>query len=182
MFRYYTVVIFGATILLISVIKPFMSVYVGKAFSESWHYVPLLLVGAAFSAINVFASGMFGALKQSLSIMTTTLIAGAANVIINYLLIQVIGIYGAVVGTVSAYFIVSLLKLLILKRKVDVDFGFVRLGIITAIVLAQATLVGLGFYIIPVSAVAAVLFVIITRKDLKTVLKMSKKMLRKIKH
>lgn len=181
-FRYYTVVIFGATILLVAVTKPFMSVYVGKAFSESWHYVPLLLVGAAFSAISVFASGMFGALKQSMSIMTTTLAAGAANIIINYLLIQVIGIYGAVVGTVSAYFIVALFRLLILKRKVDVNFQFGRLGLLTAIAVTQATLVGIGFHIAIVSAVAIVLFVILTRKDIIMVCKQFKKAVLRFKH
>lgn len=166
-FKYFSVFIFGVTIILISITKPFMDIYVGKAFSESWHYVPLLLVSASFAAISTFASGLFGALKQSKSIMTTTIVAGVVNIIVNYIFINLIGIYGAVIGTVTAYFIVALFRLLILKNKVNVNFNFVKLGIISTLVIIQASLVSVGYHILLVSIVTILFFVLISRKEIK---------------
>ena len=166
-FKYFSVFIFGVTIILISITKPFMDIYVGKAFSESWHYVPLLLVSASFAAISTFASGLFGALKQSKSIMTTTIAAGVVNIIVNYIFINLIGIYGAVIGTVTAYLIVALFRLLILKNKVNVNFNFVKLGIISTLVIIQASLVSVGYHILLVSIVTILFFVLISRKEIK---------------
>ena len=165
-FNYFCAAVFGVTILLITVIKPFMKIYVGSGFTESWKYVPLLLASAAFAAVSTFAGNMFGAFKQSRPIMTSTLIAGAANVVINYLLIPVLGVFGAVIGTVSAYFIVAVIRLFTLMHKTKIRFNLLKAGLLTLITLCQATLVSLGVQIYLVSAIAIVLFLLIVWKDL----------------
>ncbi len=180
-FRFFSVFIFGVTILIIAVTKPFMSVYVGKAFRESWHYVPLLLVSASFAAISTFASGLFGALKQSRSIMTTTIAAGVVNIIVNYVFIRIVGIYGAVIGTVTAYFIVAFFRLLILRKKVAVDFHFGKLAAMTMLTLAQATLVGIGFHIYAVSLITLALFVLLTKSEMRAMLRQGAKILGNLK-
>lgn len=165
-FNYFCEAVFGVTILLITVIKPFMKIYVGSDFTESWKYVPLLLTSAAFAAISTFAGNMFGAYKQSRPIMVSTLIAGAVNVLINYLLIPVIGVFGAVTGTVASYFIVAVIRLFVLMSKTKIRFDLLKAGLLTAITLCQATLVCLGVHIYLVSAIAIVLFLLIVWKDL----------------
>ncbi len=47
----YSVIGFGAAVCINAVVKPFMSIYVSDTFTESWRYVPLLLVSASFSAV-----------------------------------------------------------------------------------------------------------------------------------
>jgi O-antigen/teichoic acid export membrane protein len=174
-FKYYSVFIFGVTIIIIGITKPFMSIYVGKAFEESWHYVPLLLVSATFSALSIFASGLFGALKQSNIIMTTTIVASIANIVVNYVLIPITGIYGAVVGTVFAYFIVALLRIIRLKREIrSMNFHFLKLGILTILILLQATLVGIDYHVYAVSAISFFIFCIITRHNLMPMVEMLK--------
>lgn len=176
-FNYYSAAVFGFTIALVAVTKPFMRIYVGSDFTDSWHFVPLLLVGAAFAAISTFAGNMFGAIKQSKPIMTSTLIAGAANIVINYLLIRVIGVNGAVIGTVSAYLIVAVIRLFALIRRTKIRFNLLKVGLLSAISLAQAALVGFNFHIYIVSAVAAALFVAIAWKDVAAIFKMLKRKL-----
>ena len=181
-FRYFSVFIFGITILIIAVTKPFMDIYVGKAFAESWHYVPLLLVSASFAAISTFASGLFGAFKESKSIMTTTMMAGFTNIIVNYVCIKIIGIYGAVIGTVAAYFIVAFFRLLILKKKVNIDFHFGKVGIIALLVIIQASLVSVGFRMVLVSVTVIILFIVITRDELRVIIHRGAKLIRNLKH
>ena len=178
-FNYFSAAVFGVTIAIISVIKPFMRVYVGSGFTESWKYVPLLLTSAAFAAISTFAGNMFGAIKQSKPIMTSTLVAGAANICINYLLIPIIGVNGAVVGTVSAYFIVAVIRLISLMRITKIHFNLTKVCIMTVITVAQASLVSLGFHIYIVSLIAIIVFLFIAWKDLAVVVKMLKNKLRR---
>lgn len=180
-FKYFSVFIFGVTILIISITKPFMNIYVGKAFADAWHFVPLLLVSATFAAISTFASGLFGALKQSKSIMSTTIVAGITNIIVNFIFIQYIGIYGAVIGTVSAYFIVALFRLLILKKKVNVDFHFPKLAILSLLVIVQAIFVSVGYRIVLISLITILGFVVITRNELKALVQQGKMLIKKLK-
>lgn len=168
-FNYFSAAVFGVTIVIISIIKPFMRVYVGSGFTESWKYVPLLLTSAAFAAISTFAGNMFGAIKKSKPIMTSTLVAGAANICINYLLIPVLGVNGAVVGTVSAYFIVAVFRLISLMRITKIHFNLTKVCIMTAITLAQAGLVSVGFHIYIVSLITIIVFLFIAWKDLAVV-------------
>lgn len=178
-FNYFSAAVFGVTIVIISIIKPFMRVYVGSGFTESWKYVPLLLTSAAFAAISTFAGNMFGAIKKSKPIMTSTLVAGAANICINYLLIPVLGVNGAVVGTVSAYFIVAVFRLISLMRITKIHFNLTKVCIMTAITLAQAGLVSVGFHIYIVSLITIIVFLFIAWKDLAVVGNLIKKKLKR---
>ncbi len=178
-FLYSSIVVFGVCIVIVSITKPFMNIYVGKAFSDSWHYVPLLLISAAFSAISTFATGLYGALKQSKTIMTTAIIAGLANIVINYFLIPILGVFGAVIGTISAYFILALLRVLGLRRKISMDFHLKKIGSIAFVATVQAGFVGVDYHIYVVSFVAIILFLIIIRNDIRPIIGFIKSKARK---
>ena len=176
-FNYYCAGVFAVTIGLITVIQPFMKIYVGGNFTESWRFVPLLLTSAAFAAISTFAGNMFGAIEHSRPIMTSAIIAGIINVVVNYLLIPVLGVNGAVIGTVVAYFVVALIRLLVLIHKTKIRFNLVKTALLSAITLTQAALVGFGFHIYLVSAGAIVLFLLVAWKDMVSVFRMIRKRL-----
>ena len=165
-FRYFNVLVFGFAIIIVALIKPFMHIYVGPAFIQSWHYVPLLLVGAVFMAISVFAGNMFSALKQSRVIMTSAILAGILNVIINYFLIPVIGVYGAIIGTVSAYFVIAMLRLFELKKSIKIELHMKRLLLLIFLLLLQATLVGVDYHVFMVSVITLIIYLSIVSKDI----------------
>jgi Membrane protein involved in the export of O-antigen and teichoic acid len=173
-FRYFNVLIFGFAIIIIAVIKPFMHIYVGRAFIQSWHYVPLLLVSAVFMAMSVFAGNMFSALKQSRVIMTSAIFAGIINVAINYFFIPTIGVYGAVIGTVCAYFSIAMLRLFELKKSLNIDLHIKRLLLLIVLLLTQATLVGFDFHVFIISAITLITYLFIVNKDILPILKMIK--------
>jgi O-antigen/teichoic acid export membrane protein len=53
-FRVYNFILCGIVACILLVLKPFMSVYVGKEFTESWTYVPLLLIATLFRNYSDF--------------------------------------------------------------------------------------------------------------------------------
>jgi O-antigen/teichoic acid export membrane protein len=165
-FQCFSTAIFGVCICIIAVIKPFMSIYVGSGFSDSWRYVPLLLVSATFAAISSFAGSMYGAMKKSKNIMTTTLIAGIINVIINYIFIKMCGVWGAIIGTVTAYLVVAILRLLDVHRYIKIDYDVPKLMILTILTLTEAVLVSLNVNIILTCIFSLILYMILAHRDL----------------
>lgn len=180
-FSFYSFFTFGAAVFLIAIIKPFMSIYVGADFKEAWVFVPLLLISAVFSSISAYYGSLFAALKKSVSNMVSTLIAAVVNIVINYFGILLIGPWGAIAGTVSAYFVISVIRMVGVHKqmKIKIDYKRYILNIINAVVLA--VFVSLDFFIIPVSVVSIFIFFIINLNQFKVVGQKTAVMLKKFK-
>ncbi len=174
-FQYFTIFIFGICICIVSVVKPFMNIYVGQAFFSAWQYVPLLLVGATFSAISAFAGSLYGAMEKSKSIMTTTFISGLINIFVNLLLIPICGVWGAVIGTVVSYVLVAILRLWDVHRYIEIDYHIKNLSLLSLLSIIEAVLVGVDFHIVITSFISIILYLFIVYKDLVPMIALLKK-------
>ena len=67
--RYLFLLISGACVFFVAIMKVFMSHYVGKEFVEAWQYVPLLLVSAVFAGVAGYFGSMYSAIKKSVNNM-----------------------------------------------------------------------------------------------------------------
>lgn len=161
----------GICIFFVSIIKIFMHYYIGSAFSDAWHYVPLLLVSAVFSAVASYYGSMYGALKKSINNMLTTLLAAAINIAINWLLIPTTGIWGAVIGTVVAYIVVAFARMADVNRYLEITVNWKTFIATCGIIIGQAIAVSLDFHIGLCSVIAAVAFVLFNRDDLSFLFK-----------
>lgn len=171
----YMLITFGSCILFISIIKPFMTIYVGEAFSSSWTYVPLLLVSAVFSSISSYYGQLYGALKKSINSMLTTITGAMINIIVNYYFIQHFGIWGAVIGTMAAYVFLALSRMIDVGRFIDITINYKRFIANCSIIIIQGILVSIGFRIYIVSLFCVCLFIIINRITIKEYLLAFKK-------
>ncbi len=170
-FHSFTTIVFFGCIIINSFIRPFMRIYVGADYFESWKLVPLLLLSAAFSAIAAYFGAIYGALKKSVNTMVTTLIAASINIIVNYVAIKLTGLYGAVIGTAVSYCALALL------RKVDVD-KYISIEIDNKVLLINFLIV--AFHAISItfldqtviiSIIAIILCVIVNRVNLYFIVK-----------
>ena len=59
--------------------------------------------------------------------MVTTLIAGIVNVLVNYIAIRLIGTMGAVVGTVVAYLLTTIIRMTDMKNYIEIDINYVKI-------------------------------------------------------
>ncbi len=157
-FSSFTVLGFGASIIITSLAKPFMSIYVSESFREAWHYVPLLVASASFSAVSSFFGPLYGALKKSANTMYSTLVAAVINLSVNLILIRRLGVWGAVIGTVVAYIAISFYRMLDVLRFIRFGPNWRRHLINCTIVLVQAVFVSNDCCIWQVSVAAIVLF------------------------
>ena len=165
-FRMFSTALFMACIMLITVLKPFLSVYFGADFRSAWVYTPLLLVAAVFFSLTAFIGSLYIALQKSLNDMITYLICAFVNVVVNFVGILFLGAWGAVIGTVTAFAVVLVIRIIDIKRYIDLNIGGVRFFLNAVIALAQAVCVSMDVYVYPVSAVAIVLFGALNYKEI----------------
>ncbi|MBP5433108.1 oligosaccharide flippase family protein [Ruminococcus sp.] len=163
----YSFMVFLITIAAIAVIKPFMHIYVAEEFRTAWMYVPLLLVSAAYGAVGSYFGSFYGALKKSRLSMWSTLLGAVINIGLNLVLIPVMGIWGAVIGTVVAYAAIAVFRTFSVLRYVRININIPRYFINLVIVAVQAVFVSVDFCGIFASAVAAVLFIALNYRSAK---------------
>lgn len=169
--RYLFLFISGACIFFVAIMKVFMNLYVGEDFIEAWHYVPLLLVSAVCSGIAGYFGSMYSALKKSVNNMLSTATAAAVNIMVNFLLIPSMGIWGAVIGTLVAYITIAFVRLFDVKRFVQIDIRWQTFLPTMLILIVQAVCVSLDYHIYFVSAVAAVVYLAINFTDIQFLVK-----------
>lgn len=178
-FNVYSTVAFGASVVIILIIKPFMRMYVGSDFAIAWRYVPLLLASASFSAIASYFGSLYGALKLSVRNMTSTFTAATVNIIVNYICIKQFGVWGALIGTVTAYAVLAFFRMIDVLHclKFDLKWHQFLLGI--GIVMAQAVAVSFDFHIYTVSITAFVAYIVVNLETIKGIAKSGLKLLRR---
>ena len=166
--------VFGAAVVLIAIVRPFMAIYVGEGFGESWRYVPLLLVSAAFAAVASYYGSLYGALLKSVNNMLTTFLAAVVNAVINVLLIPTMGIWGAVIGTVVAYAVLMVARMADVARFVEIDVGLPRFIADSALMIAYSVAVSVGLGSAFVSVVVMAIYVFVNAKPLLGLVKRSR--------
>ena len=166
--------VFGAAVVLIAIVRPFMAIYVGEGFGESWRYVPLLLVSAAFAAVASYYGSLYGALLKSVNNMLTTFLAAVVNAVINVLLIPTMGLWGAVIGTVVAYAVLMVARMADVARFVEIDVGLPRFIVDSALMIAYSVAVSVGLGSAFVSVVVMAIYVFVNAKPLLGLVKRSR--------
>ena len=173
-FNYLSFTAFLGGISLCTIIKPFMDLYIRSLeYGDVWRYVPLLLASAVFSAIAAYCGSMYGALKKSMNNMLTTLVAAIVNIFVNYITILYAGIWGAMIGTVTAYALLAFVRLYDLKKYIAFDIDWNRLTINSILLLIQSIVVSsvsVAIGII-VSIIVLIAFMLINHNELKSLIK-----------
>lgn len=168
-FTFYSFIAFFGGIALCTIIKPFMDIYVqSDLYGDVWRYVPLLLASAVFSALAAYNGSMYGALKKSMNNMLSTLTAAIVNLIVNYITILLFGIWGAMIGTVTAYLVLAFIRIIDVKRFVDIGINWKKLIGNTIIIMLQVIITSVGSVGLGISASVLLMgvFLILNKEEL----------------
>ncbi|WP_103064185.1 lipopolysaccharide biosynthesis protein [Actinomyces qiguomingii] len=104
-------------------------------FGVAWRYVPLLMLAAAFGALSIFFESFYQALMDNRMLMVSTLVGAVVNVLVGMLLSMVLGIWGAVIGMLSAYVVMFGIRMYDIRRRIWLPTSALR-------ILGQLALVG----------------------------------------
>ena len=91
--------------------KPFLSVYVSKEYYIAWKYMPFLTVGCVYLTMASFMATSYTVHKDSFGYLFSGMFGAIFNIVMNFMLIPLIGVYGAAIATCISYILVFVFRL-----------------------------------------------------------------------
>lgn len=163
-------------------LKPFMKIYVGSEFVQSWKFVPVLLMASIFSTFaNYFMAFYKSAMKNYREVVATG-IGALTNILLNLCLIPAIGIQGACIATLFSEMIMTLFVIYDTRRFFKFEINFFKFFMAIIIILIQnATIVIFeNYYFVVLSVVCFICLCMLFYSDYFPFLKKIIILLRKV--
>ena len=87
-----------------------------KEFFAAWVFVPILTIGVYYSSLSGYLGSLFTANKQTKYIFYTTAMGAIVNLLLNLVLIRKYEAQGAAIATLCSFFIVWLVRSIVLHK------------------------------------------------------------------
>ena len=105
------------------IIKPVFQMVISESFLGAAKYVPLLCFAGIINCLAGFLGIVYSVNMQSRKAFFTTFVGAAVNLIVNFALIQPLGLYGVAIGTIVGYIAVFVLRYLDMKSYIGMRLG-----------------------------------------------------------
>lgn len=130
---------------IILLVKPLTYILVDndpeKNFTFAYHYTPVLVIAMIFQCLCQFTSSVYNVKKKSINSMLTSIIAAAANLLLNFLWIPRFGAYGAAAATAVSYMLCFAVRIRDVTRLIKFKYYGIRNIINTFLVSGMAYIV-----------------------------------------
>jgi O-antigen/teichoic acid export membrane protein len=126
-FNVFSLFMLVATSLLLMHLKLIIDLIAASDYYHSWKYVPFLLIGTVFASFSSFLGTNYIAAKRTSGVIKTSLLGAIVNVCANILLIPIIGINGASIGTMLSFAVIWLLRIYDTKQFVKIEINVKKL-------------------------------------------------------
>lgn len=117
-----------------------IDLFTASDYHGSWIYSPILILSLVFIGIGAAVDPIFIAIKHSKYFLWSSIVGAIVGVALNFILIPIIGIWGAVISLVGAHFFISLTRLYFAEKHVQLLYKknmitFVALTILVNIIM-----------------------------------------------
>jgi O-antigen/teichoic acid export membrane protein len=99
----------------------------GEGFEGAFRYSPPIILAVVFTCFSTFMGSVYVASKKSVRSMLTAMTGAAANIIMNFLLIPILGINGAALSAMISYVIVFVVRVADTRSLVFMDLKPVKM-------------------------------------------------------
>lgn len=97
-----------------------------ESYYEAEAYVPMLISATVFSCLGTFVGNIYIVEKKSVPQFVTTMIGAACNVILNWILIPIYGIFGAVIATFASFALLFTVRIIHTRKYMKLQWSPVR--------------------------------------------------------
>jgi len=111
-----------------------------KDFFEAWRYVPFLLMAMIFGALSGYIGGIFFAVKQPKIYAQSTVIGAISNILLGIAMVYSFGTIGAAITTLITYWIVWLIRVIHLRKHIEIKLRLGRDYLSYGLLVLQAIL------------------------------------------
>ncbi|MCF7623646.1 MULTISPECIES: oligosaccharide flippase family protein [Bacillaceae] len=126
-FNVFSIAMLVSTSLLLILLKIIMKFFVADNYFDAWQYVPFLLLGVVFSSFSGFLGTNYIAAKKTSGVFKTSVIGAIINIVANVILIPIIGINGASIGTMLSFAVIWLLRIKDTREFVKVEINIKKM-------------------------------------------------------
>ena len=140
-----------------------------KDYYIAWQYVPFLTVSVLFSSNGGFISPIFKAAKKTNSLFYTVLIGSVVNVILNYVLINLLGTVGAAISTMVGFLVIWLFRIIMVQRIVKVKISVVSTIVTYLSLIAAAAVMCFNIsYCYVIISILCIISIVVNYRDIKS--------------
>lgn len=107
----FIVFVMSIAIGLLVIMKPFLKIYVSSNYYEGWKYTPFLIIGYVYLTLATFMSTSYNVHKDSMGYLLSATFGAVFNIVLNFILIPFMGIYGSAIATAISYIMVFIFRL-----------------------------------------------------------------------
>lgn len=104
-FNIYMKLLMGGYLVVLPFIKLIIPVLLDSSYQTGYVYIPILLIGAVFSAFSQFYGSAYIVFKKTSGAFSTTIIAAVINLMIGIGLIKWIGLFAPALGTAVSFLV-----------------------------------------------------------------------------
>ena len=119
-------------------VYPAFSILLNESYLSAWKYVPYLCIATIISCFATFAGTTYIVAKKSTKAFTTTLLGAVINLLLNFLLIKNLGLYGVAAGTACGYFAVLMVRFRDMQIDLKISLDYRRFILLLALLLAES--------------------------------------------
>ena len=109
-FNIYMKLLLGGYLVVLPFIKIIVPILLAESYQVGWPYIPILLIGAVFSAFSQFYGSAYLVFKKTGGAFSTTVVAAIINIAIGIGLIKWIGLFAPALGTTVSFGIQWILR------------------------------------------------------------------------
>lgn len=120
--------------------KPFLSVYVSEEYYTAWKYMPFLTVGCVYLTMASFMATSYTVHKDSFGYLFSGMFGAIFNIVTNFMLIPLIGVYGAAIATCISYILVFIFRLFHTRKYIKYNVRNKEFWVGSIILLLSAVL------------------------------------------
>ncbi|MEX2409984.1 MAG: polysaccharide biosynthesis C-terminal domain-containing protein, partial [Candidatus Paceibacterota bacterium] len=154
--------------LLVIIVLPYLfSIYIqSDAYASAEQFIPILLLAGVLSAISSLFGVTYLGEKDTKMAAITTITSGVINVALNFILIPMMGIMGAVWATFASFIVIVAMRYVYVRKRTSLDIPVSTLLILTllptAYILNMKQLIdgNIVFFLVILSFVGAIISVV----------------------
>lgn len=171
-FNTYMLLLLGAYLVFLPFIRLIFPFLIDSSYQFGYLYSPILLIGSIFSAFSQFYGSSYLVFKKTKGAFTTTIVAAIINIMINFSLINQIGLFAPAIGTALSFFVQWILRAYQMREEFRIQINYKQFFTLIFFIVIS-TIAYYSNYIINITSlfIGSFLFILMNRKIIISILK-----------
>lgn len=132
------VIMMGLGLLIVT--KPFLRIYVSSDYYVAWKYTPFLIIGCVYLTLGTFVATSYTVHKDSFGYLVSGMFGAVLNIALNFLLISLVGVYGAALATCVSYIAVFIFRIFHTRKYIRYNVLYIEFVLGTIIFILSSLL------------------------------------------